>query len=132
MEANANMTGSFNPNSSNNQSQPTLTPPSNNNNNNTTTPNSSALPNPWGAPSVGQPNFGGMGMGGMFPPMGGGSGNAMGGMDPSQMSSMMQNPMMQQMMSQMMQDPNMIQQMSAMNPQLGAAMANPQVIYFLQ
>mmetsp|Transcript_6946 Transcript_6946/g.11604 ORF Transcript_6946/g.11604 Transcript_6946/m.11604 type:complete len:520 (+) Transcript_6946:79-1638(+) len=91
-------------------------------------PNTSALPNPWGAPPAsntqppptGSP-FGGMsGMGGM----GGMGSGGMPNMSPAQMQQMMQNPMVQQML----QDPQMMQQMMQSNPQVRAMMqSNPQV-----
>jgi ubiquilin len=87
-------------------------------------PNTAALPNPWGgAPPAaanpfgaglpGQNMFGsgfgaspfgipGVGTGGGMPPMG--------GIDPTQMAGMMQNPQMQQMMQQMLSNPAMLQQ----------------------
>jgi len=119
---------------------------SNTNNNSGTTntpssssPNTSALPNPWGAPAAGaQSNpfgalggIGGMpgGMGGMPGGMGGMPGGlgGMGGMMNPQMMAMMNNPAMQQQMQQMLQNPAMLDQIAAMNPQLGNMLQNPQV-----
>jgi len=51
----------------------------------------------------------------------------MGGMDPQQMSAMLQDPMMQQMMQRMMADPQAMERMAAMDPQLSQAMQNPQM-----
>lgn len=91
-----------------------------------TAPNTSALPNPWGAPvgaSRGQAPpanpFAGMGgdMGGN--PFGGTGANPFGGMggmpgmgDPAQVSAMLQNPMVQQMMQQLASNPQQLEQVS--------------------
>lgn len=92
-------------------------------------PTNNAVPNPWGprpaaaaAAPFGAP-FGapmgmpGMGMGAMGMP-------GMPPMDAGMMAAM-NNPAMMQMMTQMMNDPAMVAQMSAMNPQLGQALADP-------
>jgi ubiquilin len=98
-----------------------------------TAPNTSALPNPWGAPAAGaapaanpfagmtgMPGMGGggggMGGGGAnpFAGMGGMGGGGMGGMpgmgDPAQMQAMLQNPMVQQMMQQLASNPAQMEQ----------------------
>lgn len=94
-------------------------------------PNTSAIPNPWGANPTATPAAN-PGLGG-FPPMGAGGMPSMPGvggfppmMDSNQMAALMNNPMMQQQMAAALNDPAMIQQMTAMNPQLGPMLNNPQ------
>jgi ubiquilin len=101
-------------------------------------PNTSALPNPWGAPPARGAPVGGAGAANPFASMMGGMGGMPGGMggmgmppgmnDPSQIAAMMQNPMVQQML----RDPQMVQQMARMDPNLGRMLeANPQMLQML-
>lgn len=85
-----------------------------------TAPNTSALPNPWGAPRIGAAAatpaanpFMGMGSGfggGMGADPFGGMGSGMG--DPAQLSAMLQNPMVQQMMQQLASNPQQLEQVN--------------------
>lgn len=120
-----------------------------------TAPNTAALPNPWGArptqpAATGLGGFGGFGQAGAggFNPFLGGMGGAggfgqgaagagglpgMGGMDPNQIMSMLQDPMMQQTMQQMAANPQLLQQAIAMNPALARQMeSNPATRAMLQ
>jgi len=106
------------------------------------TPQNTALPNPWGggspaaqtAPSPfgagsAMPGFGGAGMPNMQQMMQNMGGMGMGGSAPdiSQLSAMMQNPMMQQMLQQTLSNPAALEAMAASNPQLRTALQNPQM-----
>ena len=51
----------------------------------------------------------------------------MGGMGGDQAAAMFQNPATQALLQRMLSDPDTMSQMAAMNPELGAAMQNPQV-----
>jgi ubiquilin len=80
-------------------------------------------------------NLSGLGGSGGFP-MGGG----LGGVDPSQLQSMMNNPMYMNMMNEMLQDPNTLNMLMNSpqlkplldsNPQLRMMMSNPQMMQSL-
>lgn len=113
-----------------------------------TAPSNAPLPNPWGTPSSSgatgnappraMPNpF--ASMGGAVPGAMGTGANPFAGMssmgagmpsgmgDPAQMQAMLSNPFMQQMMQQTLNNPQALQQLSAMNPQLGQALQDPNV-----
>jgi ubiquilin len=101
-----------------------------------TDPNAAPLPNPWGAAPVAINPAGG------FPAGLGGSGlpdmSSLMNMSPEAMSSMMNNPMMQQMMRSMSRNPAILQQMMDSNPMIqsnpamreamSSMMANPQLL----
>lgn len=123
------MAGTSSGGAANQQQAPPATPPQAN-------PTTGPLPNPWAARQNPNPNANAN----PFPnPFGFGG---MGGMPPSaampsaaQMTSMMGNPMFQQMMNQVAQNPHMMeqamqsnpmfQQMLASNPQMAQMMRNP-------
>ena len=78
-----------------------------------TTPTPSATTNPWATPNA--------------------NSNPLGNIDPSMISQILSNPMIQQQMETQLRDPNFLQRMQQMDPNLRAAMdSNPQMRSMLE
>lgn len=101
----------------------------------------------FGQSGLGQQGFGGFGQGlgqglgqGGLGNLGGMPQMGMGGMDPNQLSSMMNNPMYMQMMNEMLSDPNTLNMVMNSpqlkpildaNPHLRQMMSNPQMMQMM-